>query len=994
MLVDLDMLLVAEFCQIRGPTVISSLPDFPCISGYTYRETERIISTLLLKVMSMSYPSGPDPDPLLSMYNTDSYVCVSYPLLSLVDHIEPGFYPDHQKAEQRTIHALHLSTFLPDISARGYVRKLSLLYLSFDAKKLDHMRFNILFALNEALALLKYAATISTKIDLARYIVGLNKSIRDLDCVQKIVSETKLDKEALSARLLSEGFSEDFTSSVLFYALNNTITDMISSLKGFHKDTLAKFTLLRSETLPSIIIAVLCSQYASYFSRPYLQLFNQREVAKLMFECLILNAGTTAEDLDAIYSPHLTQTIANILEYSPHLVLCNSHDLYVNAKQPLRRLEEYLCPLFLVLFKEIVEKIYGFYRMSLIDILSTEQCQNSQVVLKFGEVFMFPAADLEESFVLPCSVLHNSANILMDIVDDFDRSLSQFRSLDRPKRFLYTPSRSTDTYDTLLKSKWLFMHQYDSNAITGSTVDSLEWKNLAKEADLIQSLLDGLRRPCTHTFVHHNHESKIGHLLFFLYKLLSPRVFNNTCTSLLQGKLLVVLCDKLIIAQILVSALSVFSAEILFQPVHSRNSNPYVHKDRSSVDCLKMSVKLFQDLSSFTEYCLSVSKRRGTKRATIVVFCNDTYTPFSTDVPPTSKNQATASITLPTNYSNIPSESDSLTNTPNTSTNLCNSSPASIKVGNDCHGPDLNIQDLAPSPTNLSSTATHNGRSLTMTATIGPSQSIFANASAYVEAENSEYFSKDSTDFFEDLFEKLFIDRDHDLCAALSATGDAKGLMILDNQLRYWPKEKINCSIVRSITVYFPGKGTRNATSKVGVSNDFISRRLQNGMSRFFSIFLSGRCQSQTQRSISKHLGNADYNNNLSESRCHDEHEALSPHSQLPNADASQRMQMRIKSGDALILPRFKAAFMQVDGADPEHIEREWNSSQYPGNDGDLLSESLSMVSSTGDFPGMQTLSANSGRKRAIDDQTIYRYNLNLQDVMRDAGIDHVDYML
>lgn len=990
MLVDLDMLLVAEFCQIQGPTVISSLPDFPCISGYTYRETERIISTLLLKVMSMNYPTESDQDPLPNMYNTDSYICVSYPLLSLIDHIEPDLYPDHHQAEQRTLHVLHLSTFLPDISARGYVRKISFLYILYDAKKLDHMRLNILFALNEALTLLKYAATISTKVDLARYVVGLNNSIHDLDRVQKIVTGVDLDKETLKERLLNEGFSEDFVTSVSFYALNNTITDMISSLKGFHRDAVSRFTLLRSETLPSIIIAVLDSQYASYFSRPYLQLFNQKEIAKLMFEHLILSTSTTIEDIDAVYSPYLTKTIINLLENSPNLVLCNSHDLYVNAKQPLRRLEEYLCPLFLVLFKEIMEKIYGFYRMSLVDILSTEQCQNSPVLLKFGEVFMFPVGDLEDSFVLSSSALHNNANILMDTIDDCDKSLSQFRSLDTPKRILYMPSRCTDTYNILLQSKWLFMHQYDLTTVSSSAISSLEWKNLTKEADLIQSLLDALRRQCIHTFVHYNHESKIGHLLCFLYALLSPRVFSNVCTSILQGKLLIVLCDKLIIAQILISTLSVFSAEVLFQPMHTRGNNPHIYKGRDSIDCLKLAVKLCQDLSSFTEYCLSISKRRGAKRATLVIFCNDTYIPLSRDALYHSKNQPTVDTSIPIDSGDTISRSDSLENIrTNTNTNPQALSLVSTQLDNDPRKHDLSIHDLTLSSANSTAKSIHIGRSLTNTATAGPSQSIFADASGYTEAENSENFSKDSVDFFEDLFEKLFIDRDHELCSALLATGDVKGLMILNTQIRYWPKEKINCSIVRSITVYFPGKGTRNATSKIGVSNDFISRRLQNGMSKFFSVFLSGR--HQIQGTSHKHLNNVDCNNDLSESRCNDEHEAISPRSHMHNADASQRMQMRIKHGDARILPRFKAALMQVYGADPEHIEREWNSSHHVEHDVGLLSESLSMISSVGDFPSMQTLSANSGKKRAINDQTIYRFNIDVQSIMRDAGIDHIN---
>ncbi|EFO61395.1 Hypothetical protein GLP15_4475 [Giardia lamblia P15] len=977
MLVDLDMLLVAEFCQIQGPTVISSLPDYPCISGYTYRETERIISTLLLKVMSMNYPVDLDQNPLPHMYNADSYISVSYPLLSLVDQTDPDFFPDRHQLEQRIIHILHLSTFLPDISARGYVRKLSLLYLSFDAKKLDHMRFNLLFALNEALALLKYAATISTKIDLARYIVGLNKSIRDLDRVSRIVADIQLNEKILKSRLLDEGFSDGFISSVSFYSSNSTLTDLISLLKEFRKDVIAKFTLLRSETLPSIIIAVLNPQYAKYFSRPYLQLFDQREVAKLMLETLVLNKDTTTADIDAVYSPYLTQTISSILEHSPHLVLCNSHDLYVTAKQPLRRLEEYLNPLFLTLFKEIIEKIYGFYRLSLIDILSTEQCQNSQVILKFGEVFLFPAGELEDSLVFPRTSLHNNANILMD--NYTDTLPSQFNFLTEPTRFLYTPNKCEDTYNTLLMSKWLFLHQYDPDTVLGS----ITWRDLAKEADLTWSLLDDLRRPCIHTFMHYNHESKIGHLLFFLYVLLSPRIFNNICTSLLQGKLLVVLCNKLVIAQILTSALSVFSAEILVQPVTTRGSNPYIHKERESIDCLKVSVELFRDLPSFKEYCLSISKHRGAKRAAIVVFCNDAYIPFSTDASLSSRsrmamNNLVGADSLVDAHSHL---------SPVLSTRV-------DKPTNDCHGHDLYIQDLATSSTNPVTKATH-PRHIpieTGTKTVGPSQSIFADASAFVETENSEYSSKDSVDFFDDLFEKLFIDKEDELCAALLATGDVKGLMILDNQIRYWPKEKINCSVVRSITVYFPGKGERNATSKVGVSNDFISRRLQNGMSKFFSLFLSGR--HQAQKSSNKQLDATSHGDEILESKHDDEAEAeaVSPRSQITDADAMQRAQIRIKSGDALILPRFKAAFMQVDGASPEDIERAWNSIQYYRNDGELFIEPPSMFSSIGDFQTMPTLSANSGRSRAINDQTIYRSNLNVQKIMMDIGIDPIDY--
>lgn len=986
MLVDLDMLLVAEFCQIQGPTVISSLPDFPCISGYTYRETDRIISTLLLKVMSMSYPSALDQDPLLNMYNTDSYACVSYPLLSLVDQTDPDFFPDRHQAEQRIIHLLHLSTFLPDISARGYVRKLSLLYLSFDAKKLDHMHFNILFALNEALAVLKYAATISTKIDLARYIVGLNTSICDLNRVYKIVNNIQLDEEALKSRLLQEGFSDDFIASVSFYALNNTLADVISSTERFRKGTITKFTLLRSETFPSIVISAMNLQHASYFSRPYFQLFDQKEVAKLLLETLVPSENTTSADIDAVYSPYLTQTIASILEHSPHLVLCNSHDLYVNAKQPLRRLEEYLSPLFLALFKEVMEKIYGFYRLSLIDILSTEQCQNSQVVLKFGEVFMFPAAELEDSLVLSSSVLHNNLNILMDDFDD--GSLSCFKYIDKPKRFLYTPSKCIATYNTLLMSKWLFMHQYDTR--TAAPISSVAWSDLAREADLTRSLLDGLRRPCIHTFVHYNHEAKIGHLLFFLYVLLTPRIFNNICTSLLQGKLLVVLCNRLVVAQMLVSALSVFSAEILVQSMATRGASPYVHKERESIDCLNITVEFFQDLTAFQEYCLSVSKRRGSKRATLAVFCNDTYTPFPTDIPSSSKSHTDAPASQPTHSSAALTEANSLVNA---HSHLYSHAPSSLsaQAGHECHGQDFNLRDLALSSANPITKTARTKHSLTGTATVGPSQSIFADASAFVEAEASEYSSKDSIEFFDDLFEKLFIDRDHELCAALSLTGDVKGLMILDNQIRYWPKEKINCSIIRSITVYFPGKGTRNATSKVGVSNDFISRRLQNGMSKFFSHFLSGRHQGQ--KNLDRHK-NTEYSTGLSENKTYEESEAISPRSQVVDADASQRAQLRIRRGDALILPRFKAAFMQVDGENPEDIEREWNSAHCLGNDAGMFSELPSMIASADDFQSMQTLSVNSGRSRAIDDQTIHRIGFNLQEVMRYTGIDPVDYVL
>lgn len=983
MLVDLDMLLVAEFCQIQGPTVISSLPDYPCISGYTYRETERIISTLLLKVMSMNYPADLDQNPLPHMYNADSYVSVSYPLLSLVDQTDPDFFPDHHQLEQRIIHILHLSTFLPDISARGYVRKLSLLYLSFDPKKLDHMRFNILFALNEALALLKYAATISTKIDLARYIVGLNKSISDLDRVDKIVADIQLDEKTLKSRLSDEGFPDGFISSVLFYSSHSALTDLISSLKGFRKEAITRFTLLRSKTLPSVIIAALNSQHAKYFSRPYLQLFDQREVAKLMLETLVLSEDTTSEDVDAVYSPYLTRTIASILEHSPHLVLCNSHDLYVTAKQPLRRLEEYLSPPFLALFKEIIEKIYGFYRLSLIDILTTEQCQNSPVVLKFGEVFLFPAGELEDSLVLPRSSLHNNANILMDSY--IDSLPSQFNSLTKPTRFLYTPNVCTDTYSTLLMTKWLFLHQYNPDLV----LSSIAWKDLAREADLTRSLLDDLRRPCIHTFMHYNHESKIGHLLFFLYVLLSPRIFNNTCTSLLQGKLLVVLCNKLIVAQILVSALSVFSAEILVQPVATRGSNPYIHKERESIDCLKISVELFRDLSSFKEYCLSISKRRGAKRAAIVVFCNDAYIPFSTGASFSSRSRMTVNTLtgadslmdapshLPSHpSSSLPTQVSRLTNDPT----------------HDCRGHDLYLQDLATSSTNPAMKAAHprNPPIEAGTKTVGPSQSIFADASAFVETENSEYSSKDSVDFFDDLFEKLFIDKEDELCAALLATGDVKGLMILDSQIRYWPNEKINCSVVRSITVYFPGKGDRNAASKVGVSTDFVSRRLQNGLSKFFSPFLSGRHQSQ--KNLNKQSSTTSHDTGISESRHDDETEAVSPRLQMTDAGASQRAQMRIKSGDERILPRFKAAFMQVDGASPEDIERVWNSDHYSRNDGELFIEPLSMISSIGDFQAMPTLSVNSGRNRAIDDQTIYRNNLDLQRIMIDTGIDPIDY--
>lgn len=240
------------------------------------------------------------------------------------------------------------------------------------------------------------------------------------------------------------------------------------------------------------------------------------------------------------------------------------------------------------------------------------------------------------------------------------------------------------------------------------------------------------------------------------------------------------------------------------------------------------------------------------------------------------------------------------------------------------------------------------------------------------------------------MFEKLFIDKEDELCAALLATGDVKGLMILDSQIRYWPNEKINCSVVRSITVYFPGKGDRNAASKVGVSTDFISRRLQNGLSKFFSPFLSGRHQSQ--KSLNKQPGTTSHDTGISESRHDDETEAVSPRLQMTDAGASQRAQMRIKSGDERILPRFKAAFMQVDGASPEDIERVWNSDHYSRNDGELFIEPPSMISSIGDFQAMPTLSVNSGRNRAIDDQTIYRNNLDLQRIMIDTGIDPIDY--
>ena len=52
-----DIILCAEFKQILGPSIIFSIPEKPCVSSKSIKESEQILNSLLLKAMSMKFTS-------------------------------------------------------------------------------------------------------------------------------------------------------------------------------------------------------------------------------------------------------------------------------------------------------------------------------------------------------------------------------------------------------------------------------------------------------------------------------------------------------------------------------------------------------------------------------------------------------------------------------------------------------------------------------------------------------------------------------------------------------------------------------------------------------------------------------------------------------------------------------------------------------------------------------------------------------------------------
>lgn len=295
MLTDPDILLYTEFCQIKGPIMIDSLPRFPCISGYSQAITQKILGALVLKTMSISFKQdGAGAKDIVSTlqlsYNDDNYLVSQYHLFEL---LPPSSAPDaaakHASAgpkgqrktstsavtadilDTRVITLISYNVFLPDLAARGYSRKYALYYITFSQPKITDIKFFVLNCFKEAINVLKYALCIAFRNDVRLFARTILKTIRYL----RLLHDDPALLDSYRAKTLpvqdSNKKMRAFLQELLKFNPNFEyahIPLLVESMQEQYATLLARFALIHTSDFPWIVSYFIYNSSVNFISDP------------------------------------------------------------------------------------------------------------------------------------------------------------------------------------------------------------------------------------------------------------------------------------------------------------------------------------------------------------------------------------------------------------------------------------------------------------------------------------------------------------------------------------------------------------------------------------------------------------------------------------------------------------------------------------------------------------------------------------------------------
>ncbi|TNJ29819.1 hypothetical protein GMRT_15494 [Giardia muris] len=990
MLCDPDALLVVEFCQVQGPTVVASLPAFPCFVGYTHQETLHLLSAVVLRTMSADHkplPGASRLEALQASYNDETFAHLSYPIAELAAQNPPKFFEAWGQKESRTLHLLYTSTYLPDISARGYVRRFGCIYLSFDAAKLLNFKFGILHALRECMAIVKMGAVITARVDAARYVSALNKAVLELerlkvaydDLTEPLGPDEQPRKDIPYDSLNKQGFTTPFLTTVGQNISFDCLGDYLVAADGYRQEIIKHFGALRTTTLPPLLCLAMSEAHDTWFDRPYHRLLNDPLMVSLLVEAPVLSTELTMDDVNAIYDPSLLAGITSLLECHPHFIPCQAPDLYVQAKAPLRALHRFLHPLFHTLFLSLLENVYAYYRNTIVDIVYAQQCDASPMVIRFGSAFLFPRTySTTASSMFTNAVLHSSFTIELSLFDE--RARSQLHTIGTPPRFALIPAIDEDAIFRLVRCVWFRLYTHPTKPPLQS-IDGSVWPPFSANINALQLHLDGLRVLPLRTALHYNYDAHVGHLFLACYHFLGPRIFNNVCTIILQGMSLILFCDSLVVGQLIACFLHTFSIELLTQAESGTRT-----VDRS----LEVQMKICRSVPDFIAYCRSDLATRQPGQAALTILCLDQYRPFlearhpetlRTDAFEVSLNSfaTTTNLSIKAPVQMVEVGGDvrlsrsalDMTESKNVYSHVCSVYRTGVSLGSlaaDSANPVEESEEK--SPINHVSTPTwqkplfHSDSDLRLT-------HLESLRCPVEESTGSEYV--ESHHHIRNLFADIFLNHSHELEEILMTSNDVRGLLIESvGRIHYWPKEKRNTSIVRRVTGH-----VKDIRSEKCNSAEQIGRKLQNSISRLLlQVFKPGEFDDETRPSLTMHHEDCDISD--SDDRRATEDHSISLLREVHPQTKQEKLNQRLHINDAQIIARIRRALgrieMDLDADGSSCVER----SNFKVQAVDIASR----------------FKVNSGQHDRLKHETLTKRFDSLHEVLEDCGIDLIDHFL
>ncbi|CAL6100914.1 Conserved_hypothetical protein [Hexamita inflata] len=353
-----DILICAEFKQILGPSIIFTVPQQPRIQTKSVKETEDVLNALTLKAMSMKFTfDDSQKSEQTSPYNDDSYIVMEFD-------------------ELKRYTCMWYFTYLPDLSARGFSRRIGIAYICpFKEKLMRHMDC-LSYAFQQALLCLKYPLCAVYRYESVEYAAILDNSI------QKV-------KDKLSCLDVDDDMKAELVKQTSNYTVEGVqlLLQQIIDLKYF---ILNKHALIHMKHVPLFFML--------FQTEEITDLINYTEFATFQFDVNYLK-----KEKKILPKLHI------IPENFKSLVTIPPHELRIQKRQELRTLDQIATPGFFNYFRTLLTLIFNYFSQSIADLEFSEIMTqyNTQALVQskklkgiwFGQKFFLPC-ELDEAFAL------------------------------------------------------------------------------------------------------------------------------------------------------------------------------------------------------------------------------------------------------------------------------------------------------------------------------------------------------------------------------------------------------------------------------------------------------------------------------------------------------------------------------------------------------------------------------------------------------------------